>query len=191
VEDDIKASALPLNIGPHLKTLKELISRLLRRDVVKGPVFSSAGSLLDYLHSEMSNLTRETMRVLFLDVNNRLIHEETMWEGSIAAVECYPREIITTALKRHATALILVHNHPSGNPIPSTADIEMTRQLCAAGTFMNISVHDHIVISCSGHISMRAEGLLDCRQNRSQERLNMPFWKSLVRKFASRTIADR
>jgi DNA repair protein RadC len=155
---------LPANVSNHLRTLKHLISRLLRRDVSRNPILSSTAELLAYLHNEMSHLERETLRVLFLDASNRLIYEEIMWEGTIASVQCHPREIICMALKRSASAVIIVHNHPSGDPSPSASDITVTQELNHAASYLGIIVHDHIIISRGGHVSMRAEGMLDKEQ---------------------------
>jgi DNA repair protein RadC len=159
---------LPANVSNHLRTLKHLISRLLRRDVSQDPILSSTDGLLAYLHNEMSHLERETLRVLFLDANNRLIYEKIMWEGTLTAVQCHPREIICLALQRNASALIIVHNHPSGDPRPSASDITVTQELNHAASYLGIIVHDHIIISRGGHVSMRAEGMLDKEQKYAQ-----------------------
>lgn len=167
-DDGIQAPMLPNIIGNHLRMSKLLISRLLRREAVKTPLLSATDDLLNYLHNEMSHLTRETMRVLFLDINNRLIFEKTMWEGTLASVQFHPREIIRLALQHHSSALILVHNHPSGNPEPSAADISVTGELCVAAAYLDILVHDHIIISGGGHISMRDKGLMNRHPHEGQ-----------------------
>jgi DNA repair protein RadC len=167
-ESGAQPSILPANVSNHLRTLKQLISRLLRRDVSQDPILSSTDGLLAYLHNEMSHLERETLRVLFLDANNRLIYEKIMWEGTLTAVQCHPREIICLALQRNASALIIVHNHPSGDPRPSASDITVTRELNHAASYLGIIVHDHIIISRGGHVSMRAEGMLDKEQKYAQ-----------------------
>jgi DNA repair protein RadC len=159
-ENGAQHSIMPANVSNYLRILKHLLSRLLRLDVSQDPILSSTDSVLAYLHNEMSHLERETLRVLFLDAGNRLIHEQVMWEGTISSVQLHPREIIHVALQRHACALILVHNHPSGNPAPSKEDICVTHALCTAATFMGIEVHDHLIVSSSGHYSMSAEGIL-------------------------------
>ena len=169
-DDDAQAPFLPNIIANHLRVSKSLISRLLRREIVKTPLLSTSDDLLDYLHNDMAQLTRETMRVFFLDANNQLMHEQAMWEGTLAAVQFHPREIVRLALRYHSSALILVHNHPSGNATPSASDIQMTHELCLAARYLGIVVHDHIIISSSGHVSMYAEGLMDvrCCLNQSQ-----------------------
>ncbi len=185
---------LPANVSNHLLTLKHLISRLLRRDVSQNPIFSSTDGLLAYLHNEMSHLERETLRVLFLDAGNRLIYEKIMWEGTLTSVQCHPREIIRMALQRNASALIIVHNHPSGNPEPSASDIVVTQELCHAAFYLGIVVHDHIIISCGGHVSMRAEGMLDEKQefantSAHKNESNRQFGKSFIAETVSKLMA--
>jgi DNA repair protein RadC len=193
-ESGAPLSILPTNVGNHLRTLKHLISRLLRRDVSQDPILSSTDGLLAYLHNEMSHLERETLRVIFLDAGNRLIYEKTMWEGTLTAVQCHPREIVCLALQRGASALIIVHNHPSGDPRPSASDIRVTQELSHAASYLGITVHDHIIISRGGHISMRAEGLLDKEQKYAQNDVhengsNPSFGTLLLTSIISRLLA--
>jgi DNA repair protein RadC len=191
IEDGNEAAILPSNVAVHLNALKRLISRLLRRDVSHDPILSTTNELLAYLHNEMACLDRETLRVLFLDASNRLISEKIMWEGTVASVQCHPREIICAALQRGASALILVHNHPSGDPAPSLADIAVTRELNHAASYLGIVLHDHIVISVSGHISMRAEGLMEATGHNDNGHAagkpdNQPFWMRSLSKLHAR-----
>ena len=187
LDDSTHVSLLPNVVGDHLRMSKLLMSRLLRREISTGPILSTSNALVDYLHNEMARLKCETMRVLFLDANNGLIHEKTMWEGTLSAVQIHPREIIRLALHHHSSALILVHNHPSGNPEPSDKDIAMTQEMCVAAHFMGIAVHDHIIIAGSGHISMRAMGLMNIlhRVDQDQPRAAPPRrldWAHMMRK---------
>jgi DNA repair protein RadC len=190
-EDENEGAILPSNVAAHLNALKRLISRLLRRDVSHNPILSTTNELLGYLHNEMAYLDRETLRVLFLDASNRLISEKIMWEGTVASVQCHPREIICTALQRRASALILVHNHPSGDPAPSPADIAVTRELTQAASYLGIVLHDHIVVSVSGHFSMRAEGLMETTGHNGNIRAagkpdNQTFWIRSLSKLHAR-----
>ena len=117
-------------------------------------------ALLDYLRADMAHLAVERVRVLFLNSKNMLIRDEPMWEGSVDESAVYIREIIRRALDCHATAIIIVHNHPSGDPAPSQQDIRLTRDLVEAGRHLRINVHDHVIIGAKGHASLRALGLI-------------------------------
>jgi len=124
------------------------------------PLISSWDALLDYCHTTMSHRDTEEFRVLFLDRKNRLIADEAQGRGTVDHVPVYPREIMRRALELSATALILVHNHPSGDPTPSDADIAMTDQVRRAGEHLSVTLHDHLIIGKSCELSFRAEGLL-------------------------------
>jgi DNA repair protein RadC len=160
-DDGPQTPVVPAVITDHIRLLKILFSRLLRREVADRPILSATADLLDYLHHEMAHLECETVRVLFLDSANRLICEKVMWHGTLSSVQCHPREIVRLALQCHAGAVIIIHNHPSGNPQPSASDVSMTHELCHAAAYLGIAVHDHIIMSQSGHFSMRAEGFLN------------------------------
>lgn len=134
--------------------------RLLKEEVKDRPVLGSWAALLDYLHADMAHEPIERVRVLFLNSKNLLIRDEPMWEGSVDESAVYVREVMRRALDCHASAIILVHNHPSGDPSPSQQDIRMTRDLVDAGRHLRITVHDHVIIGASGHSSMRALGLI-------------------------------
>ncbi|MBA3676841.1 MAG: DNA repair protein RadC [Sphingosinicella sp.] len=134
--------------------------RLLKSRIAERPVLGSWQALLDYLHADMAHNPVERVRVLFLNSKNVLIHDEPMSEGSVDEAAVYIREIIRRALDHHATALIIVHNHPSGDPTPSQQDIRLTRDIVEAGRHLRITVHDHVIIGTSGHSSLRALGLL-------------------------------
>lgn len=133
--------------------------RLAQQKTREQPILSNWQALIDYLTIDMAHLTVERVRVLYLNAQNILIHDDHVGDGSISAVEIHPREVIRRGLDLGATALILVHNHPSGSPEPSRADIQITSRIAEAGRLLGIAVHDHVVIGREGHISMRARGI--------------------------------
>ena len=143
-----------------IKIAQAAALRLLKEDVKNRPVLGSWQALLDYLHADMAHEAVERVRVLFLNSKNMLIRDELMWDGSVDESAVYIREIIRRALDFHATALIIVHNHPSGDPSPISQDIKLTRDLVEAARHLRISVHDHIIVGASGHSSLRALGLI-------------------------------
>ncbi|WP_328831952.1 RadC family protein [Thermaurantiacus tibetensis] len=143
-----------------IKTIHAISVRALRRQALRGPVLSSMDIVLDYLHLDKAGLVAEQFRVLFLNTKNRLLRDELLWEGTVNHSPAYPREIVKRALELGASALILVHNHPSGDPTPSRDDVALTRQVVAAAALHDITVHDHLVIGREGHASFRALGLL-------------------------------
>jgi DNA repair protein RadC len=143
-----------------LKIAQAAALRLLQSPLEERPVLSSWPALLDYLRADMAHLAIERVRVLFLNNRNMLIRDEAMWEGSVDESAVYVREIMRRALDCHATGLIIVHNHPSGDPSPSHQDIRLTKELIAAGRHMRIDIHDHVIIAAKGHTSLRALGLI-------------------------------
>jgi len=143
-----------------LLAVRQAAVRLLQDDVMDQPVLGSWQSLMDYCRVSMGHNKTEQFRVLFLNRKNILIADELQQEGTIDHTPVYPREVIKRALELSASALILVHNHPSGDPTPSQADIEMTRELQGAGEKLGISLHDHVVVSRSGNSSFKTLGLL-------------------------------
>jgi DNA repair protein RadC len=143
-----------------LKIAQASALRLLKSEVQSRPVLGSWQALLDYLHADMAHEPIERVRVLFLNSKNMLIRDEKMSEGSVDEAAVYIREIMRRALDCHATALIIVHNHPSGDPSPSQQDIRLTRDLVDAGRHLRIAIHDHVIIGAKGHSSMRAMGLI-------------------------------
>ena len=143
-----------------LKVVRAAAQRLLRQEVVGREAFSSFEAVIDYCRVAMAFEPREEFRVLFLDRKNRLIDDEVQQKGSVDHAPVLPSEVARGALERHATAVILVHNHPSGDPTPSRADIAMTREVVAAAKAVGVTVHDHIVIAREGHASFRALGLM-------------------------------
>lgn len=147
-------------VALDLKLLHEVTLRTAREQVVRRPVISSWAALLAYVKTALAHETREQFRVLFLDKKNQLIADETMNRGTVDHAPVYPREVVRRALEFSASALILVHNHPSGDPTPSQADIDMTRQIAEAARHLRISVHDHLVVGRDGVASFKALGLM-------------------------------
>ncbi|WP_416464042.1 RadC family protein [Sphingomonas sp. VDB2] len=143
-----------------IKIVQASALRMLRNDVAARPVLASWQALLDYLRADMAHLRVERVRVLHLNSRNMLIRDDHMGDGSIDQAAIYVREVIKRAMELGSAALILVHNHPSGDPSPSRQDIDITRQIVEAGKRLGISVHDHIIMAASGHASLRAQGLL-------------------------------
>lgn len=143
-----------------LKIVQVAALRLISEPVRIQPALSSWQALLDYLRADMAHLAHERVRVLHLDSKNRLIRDELVSEGSIDQAAIYTREVIKRALDLGSAAIILVHNHPSGDSTPSRQDIAITRDICAAGATLGIAVHDHIVIGRDGHTSFRSKGLI-------------------------------
>jgi DNA repair protein RadC len=160
--DDLKAvKGLSENSAAFLKVIHALTQRMLFDDIDQKPILSSWQKLLDYCHVAMAHEKREHFRVLFLNRKNQLIADEVQQIGTVDHAPVYPREIIKRALDVGATAVILVHNHPSGDPTPSDSDIAMTAEVIRAASAMDILVHDHLIISKSGHVSFKSLGLLD------------------------------
>ena len=134
--------------------------RLARSTVQELPVLSSWQALLDYLHIDMAHLTHERVRVLYLNTQNRLILDDKVADGDIDEAAIHPRKVIHKAMDIGAAALILVHNHPSGSPEPSRADIQITQKIIEAGRLLGVAVHDHVIIGRQGHVSLKAKGLI-------------------------------
>ncbi len=143
-----------------LKIVQAAAIRLISEPVREMPILASWQALLDYLRADMAHLTIERVRVLYLNSKNMLIRDEVTSEGSIDQAAIYTREIIRRAIDLGASAIILVHNHPSGDSAASRQDIAMTREIAEAGKRLKITVHDHIIIGKDGYSSMRSQGLL-------------------------------
>ena len=143
-----------------LKIAQAAALRLIKSQVANQPVLASWQALLDYLRADMAHMTVERVRVLHLNSRNRLIRDENMGDGSVDQAAIYVREVIRRAIDLGSASLILVHNHPSGDPAPSQQDILVTRNIIEAGKKLGIAVHDHIIIGRQGHSSMRAMGLI-------------------------------
>jgi len=144
----------------ELKIVEAAAHRMMRARVLHQPILSSWDALLDYCHTTMAHRETEQFRILFLDRKNVLIADEEQAKGTVDHVPVYPREVVKRALELNASAFILVHNHPSGDPTPSMADIDMTKRIIDAGQRLNIMVHDHVIIGRKGHVSLRSAGLL-------------------------------
>jgi DNA repair protein RadC len=147
-------------VANHLKIVEAAAHRLAKTKVMGRPALSSWSALLDYCTAAMARSQNEEFRVLFLDRKNNLIADEVQNRGTVDHTPVYPREIIKRALELTASAIILVHNHPSGDPTPSKADIAMTREVVTAAKALSIAVHDHLVIGRGGHASFKSLGLL-------------------------------
>ena len=143
-----------------LKAVQAAALRLARQQVLKKPVLSSWQALLDYCHADMAHREVEAFRVLYLDRKNVLIDDKVQSRGTIDHTAVYPREVVKQALALSASALILVHNHPSGDPTPSKDDVEMTRRIAEAARTVGVTLHDHVVIGRHGHYSFKSHGLL-------------------------------
>ena len=143
-----------------LKIARATALRLLEARIEDQPVLSSWDALGDYLHAAMAHSRVEEVRILFLNAKNMLIANEALWQGSVDEASVHVREVIARAIALGATALIIVHNHPSGDPTPSTQDIRLTRDLVEAGRHMKVTVHDHVIVGAQGRTSMRATGLI-------------------------------
>jgi DNA repair protein RadC len=144
----------------HFKALQDLHSRIAAEEIGKGPVLGSWDKLIRYLKSALAHAKTERFQVLFLNARNELIADEIQQRGTVNHTPVYPREVIKRALELGATAIIMVHNHPSGDPAPSPADIKMTKDIADAALKLEITVHDHIIMSKHGHTSFRDMGLL-------------------------------
>jgi DNA repair protein RadC len=144
----------------HLKAVALAARRMARSEVQDRPVLSSWQALLDYLAIDMAHLTVERVRVLYLDARNKLVLDHHVGDGSVDEAAIHPREVIRRGLEVGATALILVHNHPSGSPEPSRADIQITNRIAEAGRLLGITVHDHVIVGREGHVSLKAKGLI-------------------------------
>ena len=143
-----------------LKTIQAAALRLTRAEVAERPVLANWDRLIAYLTASMARDRTEQFRVLFLDSKDRLIADEAQARGTVNHTPVYPREVVRRALELHATALILVHNHPSGDPTPSRDDVEMTRKVGEAASALSVTLHDHVVVGNGAWTSMRREGLL-------------------------------
>jgi DNA repair protein RadC len=143
-----------------LKIAHAAAIRLLKTQTDDKPVLANWQALIDYLRADMAHHAIERFRVLHLNTRNRLIRDEVMSEGSIDQAAVHVREVIRRAIDLGSAAIILVHNHPSGDPAPSRADIDITRAIAEAGKRLGVSVHDHVIMGLNGHVSLRAQGLI-------------------------------
>lgn len=147
-------------VGAELTLLREFAVRLARAEACRRPVITSWTALVAYVRTALAHEPREQFRALYLDRRNSLLHDELVADGTVDHAPVYPREVIRRALELSASAMILVHNHPSGDPTPSRADIDMTRQIIDAARVFGLQVHDHLVIGSGGTASFKALGLI-------------------------------
>ena len=143
-----------------LKLLKAVCTKFTQESLLSRPILSSWSALLDYCRAAMQFETKEQFRVLFLDRKNRLIADEVLGHGTVDRAPVYPREIIKRALELDSTAIILAHNHPSGDPTPSQSDIVMTENMVKVAKAMGLTVHDHLIIGRENIASFKTLGLL-------------------------------
>ena len=152
-------------IGPHnvfgIKLVQEVAREFLKEKILEKPISKSSKEVFDYLYHSMRDVKKEIFKVLFLDGKNHIIDIEDLFEGTLNISSVYPREIIKSAIKHNAVALIFVHNHPSGSPEPSLSDKEITKDLIEASNTMQIKVLDHIVIGNNEYFSFADEGLIE------------------------------
>jgi DNA repair protein RadC len=160
VNDLCAVKGISENTAIFLKSVHALHSRAMQRTLLDRPVLSNWDRLLDYCHATMAEDDVERFRVLYLDRKNTLIHDEIHASGTVDSAHVYTREILKKAMNVGATALILLHNHPSGDPAPSQADIDITHAIQQAAKPLNIIIHDHLIISRTGHSSLKSMGFI-------------------------------
>ncbi len=148
------------NTATAIKIVFALCARMIKQEIMQKPVLNNWARLMDYCHMSMAYETKEHFRILFLNKKNMLIADEIQGSGTVDHAPAYPREIMKRALELGATALILLHNHPSGDYKPSQADICMTNMIIDAAKPFNITIHDHIIVARGGYTSFRNEGLI-------------------------------
>lgn len=155
-----EVSGVGETVALDLKLMATVAHRMLKSELRNKQVLSSWSSVIDYCHAAMAYEDREQFRILFLDKRNTLIADEVQGRGTVDHTPVYTREVVKRALELSATALILIHNHPSGDPTPSRADIDMTRQIIDTARPLGITVHDHIIIGRDGHASLKGLRLI-------------------------------
>jgi DNA repair protein RadC len=144
----------------QLKLVRAGSLRVMQRTIMQRPVLSTWTAVIDYCRAAMGFEAREQFRILFLDKKNRLIADEVQQTGTVDHTPVYVREVVKRALEHSASALVLVHNHPSGDPAPSRADIDMTKQIVAAAKPLGVAIHDHLIVGRQGHASFKALKLI-------------------------------
>jgi DNA repair protein RadC len=155
VERLVEVKGVGEAVARDLKLIQAAALRLAKGEVMNRPLLASWNAIIDYCRAAMAFETREQFRILFLDKKNQLIADEVQQQGTVDHTPVYTREVIRRALELAATAIILVHNHPSGDPTPSLADIEMTKKIVQAGDKLGVLVHDHIIVGRKAHTSFR------------------------------------
>lgn len=144
----------------QLKAVQDMAERLIKQDIEEKPILQSWKALLDYCRASMGHLKKEQFRMLFLNKKHMVIADELQEYGTIDQTPVYPREVVKRALQLEASAIILVHNHPSGDVRPSNADIQITKQIMQAAEAVGVTLHDHVIISSKGHYSFKAHGII-------------------------------
>lgn len=147
-------------LADHLAVLRAIVHRSSKQEAIVRETLSSWNALVDYCTKKMANEINEQFRVLFLDRKNKLLKDEVQGRGTVDHAPVYTREVVKRALDLGASAIILVHNHPSGDPTPSSADVEMTKEIVTAARLLDIAVHDHLIIGKGRHSSLRQLGLM-------------------------------
>ncbi len=160
IERLLEVKGISHNVATELKIIQAAAIKLTQERIMNRPIISSWSDLLAYCRAAMADEKTEMFRILFLDKKNILIADEVQQRGTIDHTPVYPREVIKRALELGASAIILVHNHPSGDPTPSKADVEMTRKIKEAGIALNIRIHDHLVIGKDSEVSFKSIGFL-------------------------------
>lgn len=155
-----EVSGVGESVVTELRLVRAAALRLMQSEISSRPLLSSWNQVLDYLRAAQGFEQRELFRILFLDKKNRLIADEVQGEGTVDHTPVYVREVVKRALELASTAIILVHNHPSGDPTPSRADIDMTRMIVNAGRPLGVTVHDHVIVGRAGYASFRALRLI-------------------------------
>lgn len=160
IADLTKIEGINEKTATGLKAITSLAHRSLKEELMHKPVLTSWNRLLDYCRATMAHEPKENFRILFLNKKNELIADEVQQSGTVDHTPAYPREIMKRALEVGATALVLVHNHPSGDPTPSQTDVDMTRAIIAAAKPLDITIHDHVIVGRKGYKSFKSEGLI-------------------------------
>lgn len=156
----LKVKGMNESAVAHLRVVQEAAERLLKEEVTSKPILQSWKALLDYCRASMGHLKSEQFRILFLNSKNRLIADELQEVGTVDQTPVYPREVVKRALELEASAIILVHNHPSGDTTPSKADIQLTRKIIQACEAVGIALHDHVIVSALSHCSFKSNGII-------------------------------
>lgn len=160
LHDLTQIDGISKNTAIALKTVNAAAHRLMKQELMRKPVLNNWTRLMDYCHVTMAHEKREHFRILFLNKKNEMLADEIQGSGTVDHTPAYPREIIKRTLELGATAIILLHNHPSGDPKPSQADIEMTQAIIRAAQPFDIIIHDHIIIARTGYSSFKNMGLM-------------------------------
>ncbi|MDB2414781.1 DNA repair protein RadC [Rickettsiales bacterium] len=160
IEDLKKINGVNISVIAMLKAIQESAERLIKEEVCSKPILQSWKALIDYSRATMGHIKKEQFRILYLDKKNKVILDELQEAGTVDQTPVYPREIVKQALNVEASSVIMVHNHPSGDTKPSRADIDVTKKVIAALKAINVTLHDHVIISRSSHYSFKSNGII-------------------------------